>query len=72
MLGTPHDKWGEAVTAVVALAPDVELSLDELREHAKSQLASYKLPLRLEFVDALPRNPSGKVLKYQLREMLAE
>ena len=72
VLGTPHEKWGEAVTAVVALKPDAELTLDELRTHAKDQLAGYKLPLRLEFVDALPRNPSGKVLKFQLRDAFAE
>ncbi|NMO05116.1 long-chain fatty acid--CoA ligase [Gordonia sp. TBRC 11910] len=72
VLGTPHEKWGEAVTAVVALKPDATLTLDELREHAKDRLAGYKLPLRLEFVDALPRNPSGKVLKFQLRDALAE
>lgn len=71
VLGTPDEKWGEAVTAVVALAAGASITLDELREHARDQLAGYKLPLRLEFVDALPRNPSGKVLKYQLRDSLA-
>lgn len=70
VLGLPDDKWGEAVTAVVALAPDASLTLDELREFARDQLAGYKLPLRLEFVEALPRNASGKVLKYQLRDSL--
>ncbi|MEP9393039.1 long-chain fatty acid--CoA ligase [Gordonia sp. VNK1] len=68
ILGLPDAKWGEAVTAVIATAPGHEVSLEELREFAADQLARYKLPLRLEFVDALPRNPSGKVLKYQLRE----
>nr|WP_040533836.1 long-chain fatty acid--CoA ligase [Gordonia rhizosphera] len=67
IVGLPDEKWGEAVTAVVALAPDEKVTLEELREFAADQLAAYKLPLRLEFVDALPRNPSGKVLKFQLR-----
>ncbi|BDT89401.1 acid--CoA ligase [Nocardia cyriacigeorgica] len=71
VLGLPHEKWGEAVTAVVALQPDATLTLDELREFARAELAGYKVPLRLEFVDALPRNASGKVLKYQLRERLS-
>ncbi|MGV9711522.1 acyl-CoA synthetase [Gordonia sp. NPDC003424] len=68
IVGLPDDKWGEAVTAVIATAPDSAVTLAELREFASGRLAGYKLPLRLEFLDALPRNPSGKVLKYQLRE----
>ncbi|MFW0793465.1 long-chain fatty acid--CoA ligase [Gordonia sp. CPCC 205515] len=68
ILGLPDAKWGEAVTAVIAAASGESVTLDELREFAADQLAAYKLPLRLEFVEALPRNPSGKVLKYQLRE----
>lgn len=68
VIGLPDDKWGEAVTAVIATNPEQSVSLAELRDFAAESLARYKLPLRLEFVDALPRNPSGKVLKYQLRE----
>ncbi len=59
-----------AVTAVVALNSGAALTLDELREFARDKLAGYKIPLRLEFVDALPRNPAGKVLKYQLAAQL--
>jgi fatty-acyl-CoA synthase len=70
VLGTPHEKWGEAVTAVVALRPGTTVTLDELREFARDKLAAFKLPIRLEFVDALPRTQSGKVVKYQLRETL--
>ncbi|WP_343601196.1 long-chain fatty acid--CoA ligase [Mycobacterium sp.] len=72
VLGTPHERWGEAVTAVVVLRPGATLTLDELRVFARDKLAGYKLPVRLEFVDALPRTQSGKVVKYQLREHLAE
>ncbi|MBF6159785.1 acyl-CoA synthetase [Nocardia cyriacigeorgica] len=72
VLGLPHEKWGEAVTAVVATQPGASLTLDELREFARGDLAGYKVPLRLELVDALPRNASGKVLKYRLREQFAE
>jgi fatty-acyl-CoA synthase len=71
VIGLPDDTWGEAVTAVAALAPDTDLTLEELRGFAEAKLARYKLPLRLHLVDALPRNPAGKVLKFQLRESLA-
>ena len=70
VLGTPHEQWGEAVTAVVALNPGAALTLEELSAFARDKLAGYKIPLRLEVVDALPRNPAGKVLKYQLLERL--
>ena len=68
----PRCVAGEAVTAVAALHEGQSLSIDELREFAESQLARYKLPLRLHIVDALPRNPAGKVLKFVLKEQLLE
>ena len=68
VIGLPDERWGEAVTAVVALKGDRAPDLEELREFARSRLAGYKLPSRLFVVDALPRNPAGKVLKYDLRE----
>jgi fatty-acyl-CoA synthase len=67
VIGLPDDRWGEAVVAVAALKPDASITLDELRRFAGDRLARYKLPSRLELVDALPRNPAGKVLKYELR-----
>jgi fatty-acyl-CoA synthase len=71
VLGLPDEKWGEAVTAVVALHEGKSLTLEELRAFAEPYLAKYKLPLRLHVVDALPRNPAGKVLKFVLKEELA-
>lgn len=71
VIGLPDDKWGEAVTAVAALNANHSLTLEELRAFADEKLARYKLPLRLHLVDALPRNPAGKVLKFQLREQFA-
>lgn len=68
VIGLPHPKWGECVTAVVVLRPGGDVTLEALRDFAGSQLARFKLPLRLEIVPELPRNPAGKVLKYQLRE----
>ena len=70
VVGLPDEKWGEAVTAVAALHEGQSLTLEELREWATPHLAKYKLPLRLHIVDALPRNPAGKVLKFVLKEQL--
>ena len=72
VIGLQDEKWGEAVTAVAALNAGCELTLDELREFAESQLARYKLPLRLHIIDELPRNPAGKVLKFVLKEQLEQ
>ena len=68
IIGLPDDRWGEAVTAVAAVGEGQELSLEELREFGGENLARYKLPTRLHTVDALPRNPAGKVLKFELRD----
>jgi fatty-acyl-CoA synthase len=70
VFGLPDPRWGEAVVAVVALKPDAALDLEELRAFAGQRLARFKLPTRLELVDALPRNPAGKVLKFELRSRL--
>jgi fatty-acyl-CoA synthase len=67
VIGLPDAQWGEAVVAVVALKPGATLELEELRAYATDRMARFKLPRRLEIVPALPRNPAGKVLKYELR-----
>ena len=72
VIGLEDERWGEAVAAVVALADGEDMTLEELREFAGRALARYKLPNRLFRVPALPRNPSGKVLKYVLREQFAD
>jgi fatty-acyl-CoA synthase len=72
VIGMPDEKWGEAVTAIVALNEGCTLTIEELREFAGEHLARFKLPLRLELVDALPRNPAGKVLKFVLKEQMAD
>ncbi len=69
VIGIPHPTWGETVMAVVSLKPGESMDLNELREFLKPRLADYKIPRLLEIVDALPRNVSGKVLKYKLRDM---
>jgi fatty-acyl-CoA synthase len=68
VLGQPDEKWGEAVIAVVALKPGASLTLEALRAWGTERLARYKLPSRLETIEALPRNPAGKVLKFELRK----
>lgn len=68
VVGQADAQWGEAVVAVVALKPGSELSLEALREYASAHLARYKVPKVLRIVQALPRNATGKILKYKLRE----
>jgi fatty-acyl-CoA synthase len=67
VIGLPDEQWGEMVVAVAALKDGTTVDLEELREFASERLARYKLPRRLEIVAALPRNPAGKVLKFELR-----
>ena len=68
VVGRPDDRWGEVPVAFVALRPDATASPDELIEHCRGQLARFKVPKDVVFVGALPRNPSGKVLKRELRD----
>ncbi|MFE7369046.1 acyl-CoA synthetase [Streptomyces anulatus] len=69
VVGLPDERWIEAVTAVVVLRGEADES--ELIAHAREKLASFKAPKRVVFVEALPRNASGKILKRQLRDELA-
>jgi fatty-acyl-CoA synthase len=66
VIGRAHEKWGEVPIAVAAVTGD-QLRLDDLAEFLADRLARYKHPKALEVVDALPRNPAGKVLKTELR-----
>jgi len=67
VIGRSDDKWGEVPVAVIALGTDDELGLADLEKFLSERLARYKHPKALEIVDALPRNPAGKVLKTELR-----
>jgi acyl-CoA synthetase (AMP-forming)/AMP-acid ligase II len=72
VVGLPDDASGERACAVVVCAPDATLTFDELVAHCRAgQLSTHKIPEQLEIVDALPRNPSGKVLKRDLRTQYA-
>jgi long-chain acyl-CoA synthetase len=66
VIGVPHDELGEEVAAVVALKPDCQATAEELQAHAKSQVAAYKYPRRIWFVDELPKGPTGKILKREI------
>lgn len=67
VIGTPDDKWGEAVTAVVALKPGAELAAETVIAACKQALGSVKAPKSVVFREALPKSPNGKVLKRELR-----
>ncbi|GAB6171135.1 long-chain fatty acid--CoA ligase [Paradesulfitobacterium aromaticivorans] len=67
VVGIPNPKWVESVHALVVLKKDAALSAEELIAYCKSQLAPYKAPKSVEFVPGLPKNPSGKILKKELR-----
>jgi len=68
VIGVPDDKWGEAVKAMVVKRPGAEVSSDELIAYARERIAHYKAPRTVDFVDALPRTPTGKILKRELRK----
>ena len=71
VIGVQDDRWGETGCACVVLKRDCSLSLEEVQTHVMTTLARYKHPNHLHVVDALPRNATGKVLKYQLRDDFA-
>jgi long-chain acyl-CoA synthetase len=67
VLGVPHESHGEEVKAVVVIAPDATLSAPDLIAWCKERLAAYKYPRIVEFADSLPKGPTGKILKRELR-----
>ncbi|MEI5674704.1 MULTISPECIES: class I adenylate-forming enzyme family protein [unclassified Nocardioides] len=72
VFGLPDDRWGEAVSAAVVVAPGATLDEDAVRTFARGQLAGYKKPVHVFFVDQLPRNSGLKVMKHVLKEQLAD
>jgi long-chain acyl-CoA synthetase len=67
VIGTPNDEYGEEVAAAVVLKDGAEASPEELREFVKRQVAAYKYPRRIWFVDDLPKGPTGKILKREIQ-----
>jgi acyl-CoA synthetase (AMP-forming)/AMP-acid ligase II len=67
VIGVPDDRWGETVKACVVVKPGRAITEDDVIAWCRRRLATYKAPRSVDFLDALPRNPSGKVLKRELR-----
>jgi fatty-acyl-CoA synthase len=68
VIGIPDDRWGERPKAFVVLGPGQAAGERELIEHVRSRIAHYKAPDEIEFLEALPRNSTGKVQKFELRQ----
>jgi acyl-CoA synthetase (AMP-forming)/AMP-acid ligase II len=68
VIGVPNDKFGEALLAFVVARDGQTLALDEMIEFCRDKIAGYKIPRQLQIVEELPRNPSGKILKKDLRK----
>ena len=68
VIGVPDEKWGEAVKAIVSLREGKKATDEEIINFCKEHLASYKKPKSVDFIEAIPKNPYGKVLKRELRE----
>ena len=68
VIGVPDETWGEEPKAIVVLKPGEKADDKEIMEHCRQELASFKRPRSVIFVDDLPRNPMGKVVKRELRD----
>lgn len=72
IIGIENDRWGEIVKAFIVLKPDCRLKKIDIITFLKTRIASFKIPKSFSFVKALPRNPSGKILKRTLRDSFSE
>jgi fatty-acyl-CoA synthase len=68
VIGVPDEKWGEAVKAIVVLKAGQTATAEDIIAFCRTRIAGYKVPKSVDFVDSLPRNPSGKILRRELRE----
>ncbi|MGB7342531.1 MAG: long-chain fatty acid--CoA ligase [Phototrophicaceae bacterium] len=67
IIGLPHARWGEAGQAIVVIKQGYTITADDIIQHCKANLAKFKVPQQVDFIDELPRNAAGKVLKRDLR-----
>ena len=68
VIGLPHERWGEAITANVILMPDEEVTEDELIEYCREHLAGFKVPKAIVVVEEFPRTGTGKIQKHMIRK----
>jgi acyl-CoA synthetase (AMP-forming)/AMP-acid ligase II len=68
VIGVPHEKWGEEVKAVVVARPGTEPDEASILAYARERIGGFKVPKSVDFVEALPRTPSGKVMRRALRD----
>jgi acyl-CoA synthetase (AMP-forming)/AMP-acid ligase II len=68
VIGIPDDKWGEAVKAIVVMKPGKSADATDIINFTRTRIAGYKTPKSVDFIEALPRNPSGKILRRNLRD----
>jgi acyl-CoA synthetase (AMP-forming)/AMP-acid ligase II len=71
VIGTHDDQLGQLVTAVIIVKPEKTLVAEAIIEHCRELIGGYKVPRRVEFVDEMPKNELGKILKNRLRETYA-
>ena len=67
-IGVPDEQWGEAVKACVVLKPGARATQADIIDFMRSRIAHYKCPRSVDFIETIPRNPTGKILKRVLRE----
>jgi fatty-acyl-CoA synthase len=72
VIGVPDDKYGEELCAWVVLRPDTSVTADDIREFCRGQIAHYKIPRYIKFVDGYPMTATGKVQKFVMRKSMAE
>jgi fatty-acyl-CoA synthase len=72
VIGVEDEEFGQRLKAFVVLESEADATEDELRAHVKANLAAYKAPREIEFLDELPRNATGKVLKRDLHSREAQ
>ena len=68
IIGQPDEKWGDAVTAVIVLIEGMAVTEEEIKEFCRNKLARFKVPKFVDFVDELPKNATGKILRKKVRE----
>lgn len=68
VIGVPHEQWGEAVKALVVPKAGISPNADAIIAWARERIANYKAPKSVDFIEAIPRNPSGKILRRELRK----